>query len=576
MLLNMNDRTTQRPRTCPATAAIAVLALAALMWTGGCGGGRNEDGWGGGLLGNLVRPHAGRAMRATSAMRVGEIRRGPNGERDIGERRYDPRAEPRGDDNVQSNWDNFNVPPGATHVVLDAEGPGVITHIWITFLGPEPQNWAPRGSANHQELMLRMYWDGNPRPAVEVPVGDFFANCFGKRREVISLPVVVEDGDSYNSYWQMPFRKAARIEIENQSDKPLSLLYFNIDWVKLDALPEDTPYFYAQYRQEYPVENGRDYLILETTGKGHYVGTVLAVRMRSPAWFGEGDEKIYIDGEAKPSIWGTGTEDYFLSAWGLKTTGTPTFGVPYFDQRGIGGHTSAYRWHISDPIVFNTGIKVTIEHMGWMSPDENPDYKSTSWNEREDDYASVAFWYQTGTPTFTARAPGAAERRLPNLDRVIVYGRDFTGAWRHGSGTVEKRSNPQEEGEELIYRPAQQAGAWLEIPVEVKTREPLHLVVVASRSPDGGRYQVLLNGVAIERPIDLYDREPGRREFHLLDFWPDPGVYTLRLECVGKNAQSGGFALDLESVRLRERRPRVAAYGHDKAKDWRKNPMLYR
>ena len=150
------------------------------------------------------------------------------------------------------------------------------------------------------------------------------------------------------------------------------------------------------------------------------------------------------------------------------------------------------------------------------------------------------------------------------------------GAWRHGTGTVAKRSNPQEEGEELIYRPGQQAGAWLEIPVEVKAREPLHLVIVASRLPDGGRYQVLLNGVAIERPIDLYHREPGRREFHLLDFWPDPGTYTLRLECVGKNAQSGGFALGLESVRLRERRPRVAAYGHDKAKDWRKNPILYR
>ncbi len=205
----------------------------------------------------------------------------------------------------------------------------------------------------------------------------------------------------------MPFRKSARIEIENQSDKPLSLLYYNIDWIRLDDLPKDTPYFYAQYRQEYPVRKGKDYILLETTGKGHYVGTVLGVRMRSPAWFGEGDEKIYIDGEAKPSIWGTGTEDYFLSAWGLKTASTPYFGVPFYDQRGIGGHTSAYRWHLADPIVFNTGIKVTLEHMGWMSTDENPEYKATSWNEREDDYASVAFWYQTGVPTFTARAPGS-------------------------------------------------------------------------------------------------------------------------------------------------------------------------
>ena len=133
-------------------------------------------------------------------MRVGEIRRGPEGDRNAGERRYDPKADPRGDDNVQSNWDNFNIPPGGTHVLLDEQGPGVITHIWITFLGPEPQDWAPQGSADHQELMLRMFWDGNPRPAVEAPVGDFFANCFGKRSEVISVPVIVEGADSYNCY----------------------------------------------------------------------------------------------------------------------------------------------------------------------------------------------------------------------------------------------------------------------------------------------------------------------------------------------------------------------------------------
>ncbi len=145
----------------------------------------------------------------------------------------------------------------------------------------------------------------------------------------------------------MPFRKSARIEIVNQAEKPISLLYYNIDWIKKESLPKDTPYFYAQYRQEYPVQKGKDYVVLDTKGKGHYVGTVLAVRTRSPAWFGEGDEKIYIDGEKKPSIWGTGTEDYFLSAWGLKTTSTPYFGVPCFDQWGIvGGHTSAYRWHI--------------------------------------------------------------------------------------------------------------------------------------------------------------------------------------------------------------------------------------
>src|SRR4051794_2228437 len=139
----------------------------------------------GGFMEGLATPHEGRSRRVTSTMRVGEVRRG-------GERKLDPKAEPRGDLDEQSNWDNFRVAPGETHVLLDAAGPGVITHIWLTFLGPEPQDWARNGSANHQEMLLRMFWDGSERPAVEAPVGDFFANAFGERREVISLPVIVE------------------------------------------------------------------------------------------------------------------------------------------------------------------------------------------------------------------------------------------------------------------------------------------------------------------------------------------------------------------------------------------------
>ena len=332
----------------------------------------------------------------------------------------DGKFDPNGKPDPDSNSDNKSVPPGATKVLMDREGPGAITHIWITFLGPEPQDWAKAGSANHQEMLLRMTWDDQKTPSVEAPLGDFFACGFGIRTEILSLPVVVEDADSYNCFWRMPFRKHAKIEIVNQSDKPISLLYYNIDWIKLDSMPDETPYFYARYRQEYPNEQGKDYLVLDTQGKGHYVGTVLSVRTRSPSWFGEGDEKIYIDGESDASIWGTGTEDYFLSAWGLKKTSTPYFGVGYFDEWGIvGGHTCAYRWHIQDPIVFSKGIRVTFEHYGWISPDENPKNISDSWNQRQDDYSSVAFWYQTGTPTFDAPVPHAKERKLPNLDRII-------------------------------------------------------------------------------------------------------------------------------------------------------------
>lgn len=517
---------------------------------------------GSGPLGNLLNSQDGKSMRESSTFRGGK------------DGKYDPKAPPTGDLKEHSNFDNFRVAPGKTHVLMNVKGPGVITHMWFTFLGPEKQTWAPQGSASHQEMLLRIYWDGSEKPQVEAPVGDFFANAFGRRSEVNSLPVVVDDGDAYNSFWPMPFRKSARVEIVNQSDKNINLLYYNIDWIKRTSLPKDTPYFHAQYRQEYPAENGKDYTILETSGKGHYVGTVLSVRTRSPSWFGEGDEKIYIDGEKDASIWGTGTEDYFLSAWGLKKSSSAYFGVPYFDQWGIvGGHTSAYRWHINDPIVFQKGIKVTIEHHGWMSPDENPDHKSMSWNEREDDFSSVAFWYQTGASTFKARAPGAKERTLPNLERVTAYPSDIAEV-KHGEGGVQSQDLDIFSHSQMLYMPKSEKNAFLEIPFTVKEKEPLRLLLNSCNSYDFGIYQPYLNGVKLGGPVDFYAAQVVDKEIHLLDFWPEPGNYTLRLECVGKNPASQGFFLGLESVRLRERRPRVKALGFDKDVDWRKNPKV--
>ncbi len=538
-------------------------------------------------------------MRATSTFREGA------------DGNYDSNSPPKSDLEEKSNRDNFRVPPGATHVLMDVEGPGVVTHMWITFLGPEPHPWAKDGSANHQELLLRIYYDGSERPGVEAPLGDFFAGCFGKRSEVVSTAVIVEGGDSYNCFWHMPFRKSCRVEIVNESDKPLSLLYYNIDWIKKDSLPEDTPYFYAQYTQSYPLETGQPYTLLETEGKGHYVGTVFCVRTRSPYWFGEGDEMVTIDGEKIPSVWGTGTEDYFLCAWGLERTLTPYFGVPYFDQWGIvGGHTSAYRWHVNDPFVFQKSIKVQFETFGWIAPDETPRNVANSWNPREDDYASVAFWYQTGTPTFAARAPHARDRKLPNIERTIIIpsGRDY------GQKPVDeelirieydgRKDKAMEEAQTVrypehfdyypLYMPLVPAGEGdtsapvstaapkdeeprhsIEIRFEVEEKEPLRLLINVALGPNLGIYVVTLDGVPMGERMDFYAPEVSQREFHFLDFWPEPGTYTLRLTCVGKNHLSSGHGLMIESVRLRERRPRVKEMGWDKDKDWRAEPIYY-
>jgi hypothetical protein len=518
-----------------------------------------------GLFENLGNPQQGRSMRASSTFRAGA------------DGKYDPKAEPLSNESGEkSNFDNFRVPSGGTQVVLDAQGPGAITHMWFTFIEPAPKRGNRPGQANHQEILLRIYWDGGKKPAVECPFGDFFASCFGKRCVVNSLPVVVEGGDSYNCYWYMPFRKSARIEIVNQSEKPFNLLYYNIDWVK-KPIAAGAPYFHAQYRQEYPQENGKDYVILDTQGKGHYVGTVLAVRTRSPLWFGEGDEKIYLDGEKTASIWGTGTEDFFCCAMGLESCCTPYFGVPQFNQFEIvGSLTSAYRWHLADPIIFEKGIKVTLEHKSWISADENPDRVKMSCNDREDDYSSVAFWYQTGESTFSARAPDARERKLPNIERVVAYAKDFADAKHHGGGVAHTQTLDELfEEPQLFYQPEKPEDAWVEIPIEVKRKEPLRLLINAACAVDYGRYQASLDGVKLGGVLDFYSENLTDKEFHLLDFWPEPGVYTLRLECVGKSAKSEGWNLGLESVRLRERRPRVEKYGHDKDNDWRKNPLYY-
>ena len=471
------------------------------------------------------------------------------------------------------------IEPGETYVMADLQGPGVITHIWMTFLH-EPHFWVTDGAANHQEMLIRIYWDGREKPDVEAPVGDFFASCFGKRMEVISEPVIVEDGDSYNCFWHMPFAKSARIEIVNQSEKPIRKLYNNVDWIKKKSLPENTMYFCAQYRQEYPAQNGKDYLVLDAQGKGYYVGTVFAVRSRSPAWFGEGDEKIYIDGEVKPSIRGTGTEDYFLSAWGLKLNSTPYFGVPYLNQqdRIVGQMTCSYRWHVHDPLVFNTGIRMTFETFGWMSPDENQENRAHSWNEREDDFSSVAFWYQMGPTKKFTETTTAKQRKLPSLERILVWGKEASDGQFHGPGEarIQQGARYLESDGQLLFKPSTQGDGWVEFSFTIEEKEPLRLVLELTRSYDFGIWQPILNGVKLRQPIDLYQLETDLWEFHVMDFWPDPGEYKLRLECVGRNADSSGHNIGVNSVRLRERRPRVKAFGYDKDKDWRTEQVLYR
>lgn len=452
-----------------------------------------------------------------------------------------------------SNRDNLRIAPGQSRTLATLRGPGVIRHIWLTFPAARPSWLARGGGAAPDEIVLRIYWDGAEAPAVEVPVGDFFAVGFGYRREVRSLVVQVEEGDSYNCYWPMPFARSARITLQNQSEKPLNSTYFQIDYEE-KPLADRTPYFCAQYRQEFPARKGEHYLILDAEGEGHYVGTVLSVRTRSPAWFGEGDERFYIDGEERASIQGTGTEDYFLSAWGLRAHSFPYSGTPLLIgvRQAIGSKLSSYRWHIADPVRFKKSLRMTIEHRGWVEPDEKPDGKRHGNTERFDDFASVAFWYQLGQPRRFTELPPAAARKPPNLD-WIVEGKTMLPAAERRGGKLELQKGHGWTGEGQLFFRATEEDSFLEVGFEVPKKEYRALVLPLTRSYDYGIYRILLDGKPLVSRIDLYDAETRVLEKSLGSYTLEPGPHRLRFELCGKNPLSRGYYLGLDSVRLRQR-----------------------
>lgn len=287
-----------------------------------------------------------------------------------------------------------------TFTMAEIKGSGVIQHIWLTC---SPELW--------RTLVFRIYWDEEEEPSVEVPVGDFFCNGWCQRSNVNSLPIAVNPAGGMNSYWEMPFRRRARLTMENLS-KEDALLYYQIDYT-LTQIPQDFGYFHAQWRRKNPLKYKEVYTILDgVKGQGHYVGVYLAWQANSNGWWGEGEIKVYLDGDGEfPTICGTGTEDYFGGAWcflnedvqltklienGEKqkrkycTYSTAFLGLNQVTKPDGLFHSQQrfgmYRWHVMDPIRFEKDLRVTIQALGWRS--------GRRYLPLQDDIASVAYWYQ--------------------------------------------------------------------------------------------------------------------------------------------------------------------------------------
>ncbi|MBL8173014.1 MAG: DUF2961 domain-containing protein [Bryobacterales bacterium] len=297
------------------------------------------------------------------------------------------------------------IKPGTAFTLADIHAQGAIQHIWMTPTG----NW--------RYSILRMYWDDETTPSVEVPVGDFFAMGWGKYAPIASQAICVNPGSAFNSYWPMPFRKRAKLTLENIDDNPMTV-YYQVDYTQA-PVPADAAYFHAQFRRTNPLPYKQVYTIADgIKGKGHYVGTYMAWGVHNNGWWGEGEIKFFMDGDKQfPTIAGTGTEDYFCGSYNFEnkekrqyeTFTTPYTGLIqvikpdglYQSQQRFG----LYRWHLTDPVRFESDLKVTIQALGWKG-------NTRKYLPLMDDIASVAVWYQM--------EPHGAFPKLPSRDELAV------------------------------------------------------------------------------------------------------------------------------------------------------------
>lgn len=320
-------------------------------------------------------------------------------------------------DKSGGNADFLQVKAGATVTLAEMSGAGSVRHIWVTINSASPTHL--------RELVLRMYWDGEADPSVEVPIGDFFGTGFEfediagghygqKYQSWQSLPITVQDR-AMNCYWEMPYSKGARITLSNDGEKDVDNFYYHVDYQQYDdgARVANKGRFHVQWRREVTravpdseskgvnLDGLNNYQFMHATGKGQYVGTILSIQGHSTGWWGEGDDMFFVDGASSPpSINGTGLEDYFNNAWMFQQEfHYPMIGYTVKGNRDWTGVHAMYRFHVQDPVYFDKSLRAGIEH-GHA-------------NRRSDEFTSVAFWYQSEPHEKLEPLPGLKER-LPH------------------------------------------------------------------------------------------------------------------------------------------------------------------
>jgi hypothetical protein len=442
------------------------------------------------------------------------------------------------------NADFVGVAPGQTHTLMDYQGgPGIVRRWWITI--------APRNNvAIQRQAIIRCYWDGEETPSVEVPVSDFFGMGFGEWRDFQSLPLNMTSG-GYNCYWPMPFHKSARITLENRSNVRIDALYYNLDVETQKRLPKDTLYFHAQFRRSRPTEQGKPFVLLDTTGRGQYVGTLLSMQSMRGRGLGylEGDEIVTVDGEATPSVVGTGTEDYFSSGWYYDTGvySAPYHGVTIKDTDK--GRVSTYRWHIEDPIPFDRSLRFVIEH-GPV-------------NDIPGDYSSVAYYYQTHPHAPFPPLPTAADllpaepAPVPRISGMIE-GERLQRSAKATRGVIDVQGMEGWEGLwsgdlQLWWHP-DAPGARLTLTLDAPSSGDYELIGYFTRAKDYADVRVRVNGASEPLATVVRGYSENVRPTGSVSLGRVPlkaGANTIELEVAGKDPRSTGYLVGLDGFVLK-------------------------
>jgi hypothetical protein len=448
----------------------------------------------------------------------------------------------------QTQTKNITLAPGSTAATLDLAGPSAITALRIKLdlpSDPEAQRTLLR------QLTLQITWDDQKQPAVWAPLGDFFASCAGAA-PFRSLPAGLLDDGTFYSYWYMPFASAAHITLGNDGSQNVPV-QLQVTTAPLTAPLETLTRFHAKWHRDafLPTRHDRapDWTILNTTGRGRYIGVALHVWNPGGGWWGEGDEKFFVDGEKFPSTIGTGSEDFFGYAWSSPNT----FVRPFHDQplnENNAGHVSVDRWEIAENIPFQQSFEGCIEK---YFPNTRPTL-----------YAAVAYWYLApgGTDDYTAapveqrlgyavRPPVFHEKDVLEAETlpILVHPAQHAGPQRMTDFAINTWSNDTQ-----LFWQCRQEAQELTLGFPVAKPGRYHVLARFTKAPDYGIFRITIDGTATADPadtIDLYDPQVTTGPATDLGTFDLPaGPHKFTIKATGKNPSSRGLFFGLDYARL--------------------------